>query len=86
VLNGIGGKTILEAKRNLTPAEFHSWVTFFNQYGSINTNRRLEYGFAMIAMQINNAMGGNKTMRDYMPHYQSEETNLTFEQAMEAWK
>jgi hypothetical protein len=37
-------------------------------------------------MQINNAMGGNKTMRDYMPHYQSEETNLTFEQAMEAWK
>jgi DNA-binding transcriptional regulator LsrR (DeoR family) len=85
VLNGIGGRTVEEAKQRITPAEFSQWVAFINQFGSINPNRRMELGFAMIAQQINNALGGQKTMADFMPHHKPEHSALTFEQAMEMW-
>ncbi len=70
----------------MTPAEFSDWVTFISQFGSINTNRRVEIGFALIAQQINNALGGHKTMTDFMPHHKPEDSGLTFEQAMERWQ
>lgn len=86
VLNGIGGKTIEQAKQNLTPAEVSSWVQYMNEYGSINTGRRLEWGFALLAMQINNALGGHKSQTDFMPYFRQDESEISLNEAMEQWK
>ena len=85
VLSGIGGRTIAEAKANITPAEYADWVTYINQFGPLNTNRRLEFGFALLAHLIEQSHGGSRTMTDFMPYAKSEQSSLTFEEAMEQW-
>lgn len=57
----------------MTYAESQDWAEYIRRRGSLNTGRRLEYGFAMIAMMINRAQGGNKEMSYYMPHHQEPE-------------
>lgn len=63
--------------------EAYSWVEYIRKRGTINVSRKLEWGFALIAMQINRALGGTNEMSDYMPHYEEEE--ITLEKAMETW-
>lgn len=70
MLNGIGGRTLAEAKEKLTYEEFLTWCAYIKKHGSLNVGRRLEYGFGMVAMMINRACGGNKEMSDFMPHYE----------------
>lgn len=70
MLNGIGGRTIEEAKERLTYEEFLMWCAYIKKHGSLHVGRRLEYGFGMVAMLINRACGGNKEMADFMPHYE----------------
>jgi len=68
VLNGVGGRTVEEAKETLSFAEAQAWSAYMRKRGSLNVGMRLEYGFALIARSINNALGGHATMRDFMPH------------------
>lgn len=39
---GIGGKTIFEAKANLSYAEFLKWAAYIKHRGSLNVGRRVE--------------------------------------------
>jgi len=41
VLNGIGGATIEQAKRNMSWLEFNDWVKYRNKYGGLNTALRV---------------------------------------------
>lgn len=71
MLNGIGGRTIEEAKRRIDYAEFLDWCAYRKKYGPINVNRGLEYGFAMLASKFHNAFfEDKKKMSDFMPHYE----------------
>jgi len=81
----VGGPTIEQAKRNLTPAEFASWVMYFNQFGSINPSRRVEHAVAQLCVIVNHALGGHNTLQDYMPHTKQDDT-ISFEEAMENWE
>lgn len=59
---GIGGKTIEEAKENLSADEFFSWVAYRNKRGPLSISQRIDRIGALLAV----VHGGGK-MKDYMP-------------------
>ena len=93
MLNGIGGRTVEEAKANLSNVEFLDWVAYANQKGTLNLGIRLEWGVAMICMLLSKGFkikregGGDFKLQDFMPHIRKdddEESELTFEMAAQA--
>lgn len=86
MLAGVGGRTIAEAKQNLTYREFRDWVAYRDKYGHFDINRRLERGIAMILHQGLLLKGGKSTMQDHMVFSVREEVELTLEEAMRDWR
>lgn len=84
-MNGIGGRTIAEAKRRLTYGEFVTWMKYRQQRGSLNVGMRIERGSALLAtLYANaNAKDGGYRIYDFMPH--EDEPPPTLEQAMDTW-
>jgi hypothetical protein len=74
VLNGVGGRTVAEAKERLSYAEALAWQSYMRKRGSLHVGMRLEYGFALLAKIVNNALGGHATLRDFMPHVEQPST------------
>lgn len=68
MLNGIGGRTIREAKDSMTHEEMLSWKAYMRKRGSLNIGRRLESGFALLAMVVNRTGGGKAKMDSFMPY------------------
>jgi hypothetical protein len=72
VLCGIGGKTVTEAKANLSYREAHDWFAFARQRGGlIHTDRLL----ATIATQINRLAGGEAEIGDFLPYLKTANKN-----------
>jgi len=69
VLCGIGGKTVTEAKANLSYREAHDWFTFAKQRGGLLHTDRL---LATIATQINRFSGGEAEIGDFLPMLKPE--------------
>mgnify|MGYP001186426008 CR=1 FL=1 len=64
MLCGIGGKTVAEAKANLSYREAQDWFVFAkNRGGLMHTDRLL----ATIATQINRLAGGEAEIGDFLP-------------------
>ncbi|WP_445677812.1 phage tail assembly protein T [Pseudomonas protegens] len=76
VLAGVGGRTIAEAKQNLSYVEAMEWMRYRMQTGPLNLGLRLEHGFAMLATLLNNVHGGKAKFEDYLPDrgFQTDET------------
>ena len=53
VLNGIGGRTIEEAKRNMSYSEAQVWMAYREQTGVLNVGQRVEVSSAAVAQQVN---------------------------------
>ncbi len=68
MLNGIGGRTIEEAKRSLSYTEAVSWIAYVRQTGTLNFGTRLEQGFALLATVLNRAHGGKAEFSDFLPN------------------
>lgn len=94
MLNGIGGRTVSEAKANLPYAEYLDWVGYANSKGTLNLGLRLEYGFALIAFLLTKGFklkkenGAQFQLQDFLQHIgrnsDEEPGEVTFEQAMRA--
>jgi len=87
VLNGIGGRTVAEAKRNISCAEFWQWCAYIEKRGSLNPSLRLERAIARLAQLFLQSQGvKNVSFYDLLPH---EEAPLpppaTLEQALKEW-
>ena len=67
MLNGIGGRTIAEAKANLTYNEALSWMAYFERSGTANLGLRMERGVALLATILNNVHGGKANFDDFLP-------------------
>ena len=90
MLNGVGGRTIAEAKDNITYSEYIEWVKYRNLRGSFSIPRRVEQAVASMCMMIGNVNGGKKggqpySATDFMPHEimpepEVDEENYTFAQ------
>jgi len=83
VLNGIGGRTISEAKERLSYAEARDWAQYIQRHGSLHGGRRLEASIAMLALQANHQAGGSAELIDFMPHERRQGVSL--ESAMQQW-
>ncbi|GEM_PF-418689 len=56
-LNGIGGNTVHQVKKNLTMLEINQWAEYRARRGSLNIGRRVEQASAnIIAMNINKGL------------------------------
>ena len=84
-MHGIGGNTIAKAKRQLTYAEFITWMKYREKRGSLNTGMRVERGTALLATLYanNNSKNGGYRIYDFAPH--EVEPPVSLEQAMENW-
>lgn len=67
MLNGIGGRSVAEAKANLSYNEALSWMAYVEQNGSLNLGLKIERGFALLATILNNLHGGKATFDDFLP-------------------
>jgi len=48
VLNGVGGRTIAEAKSTLTLVEARQWAKYIRRHGGLNIAERVEQSAALI--------------------------------------
>lgn len=48
-MNGIGGRTVAEAKQRLSYSEFLTWIKYRRKRGSLNLGMRVERGSALLA-------------------------------------
>lgn len=75
VLNGVGGRTVAEAKERMQYAEFIDWLAYRRMRGSLHVGTRLESGVALLASLISRACGGNASQLDFMPHAEPPATS-----------
>lgn len=79
MLNGVGGRTIAEAKMNMTNAEVSQWVAFVNKRGSLNIGRRIEQAFGGFTATYLMSKGAKDVdPLAFMVHEEQEE--LSFEE------
>ena len=78
-MNGIGGRTLEEAKDRLSYQEFLTWLAFRKKRGTLHQGMRMEEGFALLAAMYANAhsKNGGHRLSDFMPH--GDEPELTLE-------
>lgn len=85
MLNGIGGRTIAQAKANLSYNEYLIWIEFRKQRGSLFTGRRVEQAVGPLT-HITAIAAGAKSVKPeaFLPHEPKPEPKE--EDAMEAFK
>lgn len=75
-MNGIGGRTIAEAKLNMTNAEVSQWAAFKNKYGSLFFGRRIEQAIGnLYTFYVNGKLEAKDRIKDarvFMPHEEQE--------------
>ncbi len=80
MLNGIGGRTIAEARQNISYAEFQLWQSYRQKRGSLNTGLRVEENIAMLTtIYANSKTGkGDKALKiyDFAPHLDEPKQEL----------
>ncbi|PKH20234.1 phage tail protein [Enterobacterales bacterium CwR94] len=88
VLNGIGGRTVAEAKERLSLSEFQMWVEYRNKCGSFNEGMRTEWGAALVSSMIGNVNRDPEksepfSIADFAPHI--EKPAISLKDAMSQW-
>ncbi len=69
MLNGIGGNTIEEAKRNISIQEGSIWARYMHQRGTLNIARKLEQTVGLFTALYVGANSKDKVdFSNYMPH------------------
>lgn len=67
MLNGIGGRTVEEAKERVSDHEFGQWCAFIRKRGTLNLGTRVELGFALLATVVKTSAGHRAKMSDFLP-------------------
>ena len=76
VLNGVGGRTVDEAKECMSYSEALLWQEYLEKRGTVHIGMRLEACTALLAMMINRALGGKATIETFMPHLEEKEPSV----------
>ena len=91
VLAGVGGRTVEEARRNISWSEFQAWMLYREKHGPLWHGLRLEQGFALVAHTVSATIPRKKgdkgwKFSDFMPQrtkVAQAEPVLTLQEAME---
>ena len=57
----------------MTYAEALDWMTYIRKRGSLNAGLRLDAAVAVLATQINRALGGKAEFHDFLPYHDPPE-------------
>lgn len=74
-MNGIGGRTIQEAKHRLTHKEANTWLKYIRSKGSLNLGSRIEMSVGILSSmyeQVNNQ--GDVDLSRHFPNLLGEPT------------
>lgn len=81
----MGGRTVYEAKQNLSFKEAKLWFAYASRFGSLNIARRLEQELASIKLMLSRKLGNHDSdIWDFMQH--EEAPVLTFADEMKRYK
>jgi len=84
-LAGVGGKTVAEAKANVSVPEFTAWLTYRRRYGPICPNRRADTLNAHL-MHLMAALNGNKSeVSKFLVLQDDSQRVLSMEEALTNW-
>ncbi|MDR0259623.1 MAG: hypothetical protein LBE51_13640 [Acidovorax sp.] len=72
VLAGIGGRTVAEARRNISWAEFQAWMQYRAKHGPLHTQSHIEHAAALVAYMVSSTVPRGKGQRgpeyaDFLP-------------------
>jgi len=68
VLHGVGGKTVAEAKRNVSYHEFLMWRAYTEKNGlPAQGSEATERQMAMLTWQVHLSRGGKSKYEDWLP-------------------
>lgn len=74
MLNGIGGRTIAEAKSTLTLVEARQWAVYIRRHGGLNIAERVEQSAALICSTAAQLMGNkNSKVADFIPNREGDD-------------
>lgn len=86
-MNGIGGRTIAEARECISIHEFHIWLKYREKYGQLNQMMRTEWAAALISSVLANVNRTKTTppfkITDFAPHI--NEPAIKLEDAINTW-
>lgn len=68
MLNGVGGRTIAEAKENISHREAIAWSQYRNKHGSLHLGQRIELSIALLAVALFKSQGLKAELKDFMPN------------------
>ena len=60
----------------MTHIEARRWQAYMEQRGTLNLGLRIEAGFALLATQINRALGGKAKIEDFLPQRKQPDTDV----------
>ncbi|BEN55252.1 phage tail protein [Serratia marcescens] len=87
-MNGIGGRTIVEAQERVSLQEYRTWVRYREKYGSLNGIMRTEWGSALVCSVLANINRSKNSqpfdISDFSPHMTSNKS-ISLEEAMALW-
>lgn len=74
MLNGIGGRTIAEAKQNMSFGEVQHWADYRRRHGGLNIVERVEQSAALICSTVLRSVGNkNSKVADFIPNRESDD-------------
>lgn len=85
-MNGIGGRTILEAQHNMTLSEYGRWLQFRKQFGPLNSIKRLDEVVAQLGTILSALAARKKILQphDFAPWLRDrDDEELTLEEAFQ---
>lgn len=85
MLAGVGGKTVAEAKANISVPEFTAWLTYRRRYGPVCPNRRADILNAHL-MHLMAALQGNKSeISKWLVLQDDSQRVVSLDEAMKSW-
>ncbi|MNV52761.1 hypothetical protein D3C71_1448700 [compost metagenome] len=85
MLNGVGGRTIAEAKECISDVEYHAWLQYRRRHGSLNVGLRVETAAALVAFMVHQSAGGKLDYDAFFPVREIDEA-VELTKAMETWR
>lgn len=81
----VGGVTVRELKHRMSHREFVTWLEYFSRIGRVGPARLYDRGPALIAWQIDRALGVKSELADYLPVVEEKHMEASVEDVIKAF-
>lgn len=79
------GYTVAELQQKITWGEYILWLEYRAKYGPLNPIRMFDQGAAILAAQVNNAIGGKAKPEDFIFYGKTDKDEVTADTSLDAF-